>query len=86
MLPAGPAKLDWYCSKMAVVNVSNRTITKAPYSASRCSAMSSPPPRTAKRNCGSTIRANTATGPEPSARADSSTAGSSRRSVAAAGR
>ena len=40
----------------------------------------------ASRSCGSTTRKNTPAESEPSARADSSTAGSSRRSVAAAGR
>ena len=86
MLPAGPSKVAWNCWKIAVVKVSKRSITKAPYSASRCSPISNAPPRTANRNCGNTTRTKTPTELEPSARADSSMVGSSRRNVAAAGR
>ena len=85
MVAAAPLKVDWYCSKIAVVNVSNRMKTNAPYSASRCSDTSSAPPEMARRSCGTTTRKKTAHGPAPRARADSSTAGSSRRSVAAVG-
>ena len=84
--PAAPSKVAWNCSKMAVVKVENRSMANAPYSASRCTPMSNPPPRMASRSCGSTTRKNTPTVPDPSARADSSIAGSRRRSVAAAGR
>ena len=86
MLPAAPSKVTWNCWKIATVKVSKRTIANAPNSASRCTPISSPPPRIASRSCGSTTRTNTPTESEPSARADSSTAGSSRRSVAATGR
>ena len=85
MLPAAPLKVAWNCSKIAVVKVEKRSIANAPYSASRCTPISSPPPRIASRNWGSTTRQKTAAGLEPSARADSSMAGSRRRSVAAAG-
>jgi hypothetical protein len=85
VLPAAPLNVAWNCSKIAVVNVEKRSIANAPYSASRCTPMSSPPPRTARRSCGSITRRNTAAGLEPSVRADSSIAGSRRRSVAAAG-
>ena len=34
-LPAGPSKVVWNCWKIAVVKVSKRSITNAPYSASR---------------------------------------------------
>ena len=71
---------------MATVKVSNRTMANAPYSASRWTPISSAPPRIASRNCGSTTRKNTPVVSDPSVRADSSTAGSSLRSVAATGR
>ena len=86
MLPAAPSKVTWNCWKIATVKVSNRTIANAPNSASRWTPISRPPPRMASRSCGSTTRKNTPAESEPSARADSSTAGSSRRSVAATGR
>ena len=86
MLPAAPSKVTWNCWKIATVKVSNRTIAKAPNSASRCTPINSPPPRIASRSCGSTTRKNTPAESDPNARADSSTAGSSRRSVAATGR
>ena len=84
--PAAPSNVAWNCSKMAVVNVAKRNIANAPYSASRCTPISSPPPSTASRSCGNTTRKKMPTVPEPSARADSSMEGSSRRRVAAAGR
>ena len=86
MLPAAPSKVTWNCWKIATVKVSKRTIANAPNSASRCTPISRPPPRIASRSCGNTTRKNTPTESDPSARADSSTAGSSRRSVAATGR
>ena len=86
MLPAAPSKVTWNCWKIATVKVSNRTMANAPYSASRCTPISNAPPRIANRSCGSTTRKNTPAESDPSARADSSTAGSSLRSVAAAGR
>ena len=64
MFPAVPLKVDWYWTMIAVVNVSKRIIAKAPYSASRCSATSSPPPVMAMRSCGSTTRKNDAPGAE----------------------
>ena len=86
VLPAAPLKVAWNCSKIAVVRVAKRSIANAPYSASRCTPISRPPPRIASRSCGSTTRQKTPAEPEPSARADSSIAGSSRRSVAARAR
>ena len=85
VLPAAPLNVAWNCSKIAVVRVAKRSIANAPYSASRCTPISSPPPRIASRSCGSTTRQKAPVGLEPSARADSSIAGSSLRSVAAAG-
>jgi hypothetical protein len=85
VLPAAPLKVAWNCSKMAVVRVGKRSIANAPYSASRCTPISSPPPRIASRNWGRTTRRKAPAGLEPSALADSSMAGSSLRSVAAAG-
>ena len=85
MFPAVPLKVDWYCTMIAVVKVSKRIIAKAPYSASRCSATSSPPPVMATRSCGSTTRKNARQAPRPREAADCSIAGSRRLSVAAAG-
>ena len=65
MFPAVPLKVDWYCTMIAVVKVSKRIIAKAPYSASRCSATSSPPPVMAMRSCGSTTRKNARQAPRP---------------------
>ncbi|MCY1237778.1 hypothetical protein D9M72_504870 [compost metagenome] len=85
MLPAVPLNVDWYCTMIAVVNVSKRIIANAPYSASRCSETRSAPPVMAMRSCGRTTRKNVRQAPRPSDAADCSIAGSSRLSVAAAG-
>ena len=67
---AGPLKVERYWTMIAVVNVSNRTIAKAPYSASRWSPTSSAPPRIGSRSCGSTTPTNTCRGLAAEARRD----------------
>ena len=72
--------------KISVVNVWNRRISKAPYSASRPSSTIRQPPSRAALICGSTAPSSARNRPRPSDLATSYRELSTRRSAAATGR
>ena len=76
----------WNSVKISVVNVWKRRISKVPNSASRISATSREPPRTAGRIWWIVTRQNARNRPSPSTRATSSRSGSALRRAAATGR
>ena len=86
---ARAAAADWSTfssAKISVVKVWKSMISNAPNSASSARLTTSIPPISPKRICGKITRRKVAQLPSPSARADSSSAGSVRRSAAATGR
>ena len=76
--------VNW--EKISVVNVWNRSASKAPYSAMVASATRRQPPANTGRIWRRITRKNTTTGDSPRLSAISSTAGSALRSPAATGR